>query len=1006
MTKSIKNKWLAALFCAMAAFILLGTFFAVQVRALTKVETKASVGLGFSYDFSVLEENSTDWQKYVYEAEGVMISPITPIALCLEGGFEPTIYAQGSITYRVEAQDQKVFSALKMHFTGRVFHFQHPGTCQDCYMNIFVGEEGSDLQLVKRVSAVESGDSQLMTFDLLEGRESLGTCLVRIELAGYGGGWVNMEKIAFSGAESEADGSGNNVVFEEGENDLSVVSQNSVVQVRSVRTEGEGLSGVTPTVEITYPSGQKQQGTSFTASETGRYLISCRAEKDGRTYADEYEIYCVPDAQANWSGESSLLAANYCSEDGSVEETSDGVKIVGNAGYLLPVDFSDRFSLSFSLKELQDRQSAEIAVTGKPGPATFDTMENPGLYFILKYYQGKLMVTGYFSDGESVISLVADVSRDIDGKHTISLLRRFDSYSDGTIVYVDADMYSAYLATTAVKLSTFLNEDRAFVAFRAVNTEMTVHNVRQTDAKYPSMTPNINNEEAFPDEGYVGDCYRLPAVSMVDEVDGAVSYELTVTDYTGAEVEVYTKTDPQTQEEYQAFDLVYSERYMIRYFTRDNSGNEFTYTKRVTARLKEGAPRLVFSEEPPRTGRQYRDFDLPLPESVTNGNLSDVKVTVVTPNGQSVEAECGGTYRPMRIGDYQIIYTMTNDVATTTILFVCNVKIDVDAADSYTDFTDLETWHSAGKVLEKEGDGLAFYGNAYCSLPFEMTSGIEVTLDISSLVDKNVSDCWVGLRFGNLAAYGSYDNPASDGLYFMVFRVDGQVYYNVATKTGGQFIGMFGDMLLGQTDTVTISVEELRGSSIYYDNVNVYINHTKLYNNMIYSAKYSDLVDDENFTYLTVAAYGPEQNAQETKKATITSIGICDQVAPEVILDGAFPEEGIVGTSLKIPAVSVQDNLDTEFYCSIGFYGPDGKSVDISSGEFIPQTAGRYYLVVKASDLTGNQTLVIKELNVTGKGGCSSSVNGTASLWVIAICMSIALIWKSGGENVRKKRRY
>ena len=120
-----------------------------------------------------------------------------------------------------------------------------------------------------------------------------------------------------------------------------------------------------------------------------------------------------------------------------------------------------------------------------------------------------------------------------------------------------------------------------------------------------------------------------------------------------------------------------------------------------------------------------------------------------------------------------------------------------------------------------------------------------------------------------------------------------------------------------------------------------------------------------------------------------------------VQLSGEWVQQARVGQSILLPEVTVSDNLNNGMRTSIAFYAPDGKKIEYHAGNFVPESEGTYYLIVKAVDDAGNDLLSVFELDV------SQEKEFPVGLVVGISCGALVLIvgGATAGVLLKKKHR-
>ena len=232
------------------------------------------------------------------------------------------------------------------------------------------------------------------------------------------------------------------------------------------------------------------------------------------------------------------------------------------------------------------------------------------------------------------------------------------------------------------------------------------------------------------------------------------------------------------------------------------------------------------------------------------------------------------------------------------------------------------------------------------------------------------------------------------GLYFMLFRQGSTYYYNVLTfNSYGRVETIVANCAIGtDLSEIVIRVEKLTGDPSRENHVVIYVNDQKNENFSVNQVQYSDLVDNENFTYLSVGAYGGPggEESRSIRSGVITRLFFADHTAPEISLDGMLPEKADLGSLFRMPGITIADNVDETFYADVKFYDPLGNILTVPEEGVALTESGQYTLVIKAQDSSGNKTIWIHQIEVGGEEG------GTLPVWPFA-AGSVVLAGLIGG---------
>ena len=173
----------------------------------------------------------------------------------------------------------------------------------------------------------------------------------------------------------------------------------------------------------------------------------------------------------------------------------------------------------------------------------------------------------------------------------------------------------------------------------------------------------------------------------------------------------------------------------------------------------------------------------------------------------------------------------------------------------------------------------------------------------------------------------------------------------------------------------------------------IYVNDQKNENFSVNQVQYSDLVDNENFTYLSVGGYGGPggEESRSIRSGVITRLFFADHTAPEISLDGMLPEKADLGSLFRMPGITIADNVDETFYADVKFYDPLGNILTVPEEGVALTESGQYTLVIKAQDSSGNKTIWIRQIEVSGEEG------GTLPVWPFAAGGAVLAVALIGG---------
>lgn len=978
-------------------------------------ENRATIGIGYSFDYSeyvanggILTGNACKWEDDTYESSGLRLQA--------GAGGEPYCLAtwnaslsEGYVVYNVKATDGMCISRLRLYVTGRVFHFGHVN-CKNCRMEIYAADSVAALTTpIDTIYATDSGVSTVRSWDLSEYANGAGNCFVKIKLVGAGNTWVNLERIAFEGEERYSDYPQEGVEIENKEEDILYrLPENGSIAVTpkpiSVHTQEQDYS-----VEISYGLKNSMQMQAvdgdLTVSQPGSYRMQYSVNISDRVYSTYYDFYVVDEKYVNgfahkeengkWNIDALCDEKNYDAEiDTSISDVGGSVQWQGQASYVLPLEFSDRFNLIFEEPSFAESGYFIFAVTGHAGDVNFFTMEVPGLYFAGKRNaSGGILLNGYFSDGNKVSLLGQQVLSNAN-VHGIGFCRRNDVPRTGLNIFLDGNTFASYECCYTVNTDLFMKNSTVFISFKTYECEFHVERIVESDYKSPVLK-NADGTSVESQFATVGDYYTLPDVVTEDEIDGIVKHSLKITDPYGNDLSI---ENGQVLIEYEG-------RYAFLYTSTDYSGNTSSSRLRVSAQLADGAPEMLFNEMPKENGRIGVAYELPRPEVYVGGqntNEVEVAVKVVMPSGNVdthiyANDENAWTFVPDEIGIYRFTYSATNAVSTTTVYYEANIKLDVDSADSYENIKQSQNWQSGNSATKETDGGIKIFASSYSALPFDMRDGLEITLDLTSLGNKAPSasdyvDCWAALAIGCMpknTQFGAYENGF---IYFMFYRENTEYYLNVVAQNNDVPYGILGAYSLGATGRVVLSLDENNAK----ESVNLYVNNRNVDNAVLNDIPFEKLTDNENYSYLSVSVFGTSSQAPENFKAlTIQNLSVCDREPPSVQFIGRWIESAELGSQVILPQVDVSDN-NVEGGCrsEIAFYAPDGTQIDYRAGEFTADNEGVYCLVVKAVDKSGNTVLSVYELTVKGETVTKTGISAIGVTLIVGgvVCVLLAVV--------------
>lgn len=476
--------------------------------------------------------------------------------------------------------------------------------------------------------------------------------------------------------------------------------------------------------------------------------------------------------------------------------------------------------------------------------------------------------------------------------------------------------------------------------------------VKLYEISFLSSEPVVDREQPIPNdfksqlpiEVPISAQYTFPEIVFTDNVDGIVDYYLTMTDPYNVSTELGANA--------KGFFAEYEGIYTFEIWAQDVMGNKYTDKFSLTCVLPKGLPVIYHENVPEKNGRQGVKYTIE-PLCYDEEEVDEVDIYVLDPNGKRAEIEDGG-FVPEKVGEYRVIYTATNEAGTSKLMARVYVKYNVGDGNVLEMIKDENYWEGAAKASE---DGVTVSGSAYSPLPLSLEEGINLTITLPTEADS-----WMGLYFTRSAGYGFYNFEkenyalldAAPGLYMLVYKQTDGYYCNIdyvgLTKTAMEVVNHYS---CGTGPELTIAFT--KGND---DTIDFYINGTKNENyELNYNVKASVCVDNEMFTYLGFGNFTKDG-------ATIKSVDICDNDPPVLSLSGELPTTAAIGSVFTMPAISATDAHDGEVACTVKFYRPDGKTAELSDGSVTLSQEGIWYCLVKAKDVTGNQSSVIYEIKV------------------------------------------
>ena len=696
------------------------------------------------------------------------------------------------------------------------------------------------------------------------------------------------------------------------------------------------------------------------------------------------------------NSESYLSLKNY--EGEAVSVGGKGVVINGQAYYKKPIELNDSVKIGFWIEKDPTTltPSVEVAFIAQQTQISFDTFEsNPvaGLYIKLNASgEGKVnyVIKWVDKDDESKTEFVGEYPMyvgdymgksglDFVGSHVIELKKSTVpgvspntgvAFTEGVELMIDGRKCDSSRLLDYVAWAEIVGTEGLTFAVNTIDTTVEVSNMASTDNGKP-----IPNDFSMPSSVNVSEYCQFPEIIFTDSIDGVIKHTVTMTDPNLVET-VLTEN---------GFLPDYEGIYLFELYSCDYSGNEYIDKFMITATAGIGWPMQYFEEIPSENGRVGVPYVI-TPVQYAEVAEEQVKTEVFDPKGNPVEIT-DGAFVPETVGEYRVIYTATNDAGVNKMMVRVYVKYNTDGQNPYEMLFDTEHW--VGNGVTKTEAGIKYNGMAYCKVPISMDEGIKITLDISG-VPSNTG--WVAINFTEFAGFNCYETAFNNVGYFMIIRRAGnQIYYNVSWLSNEGIVqGVAYDSNGGTGTTVTIAIDRVKNNNALPDNI--YVNGARNDNfELANSVKFTACVDNENFTYISVANFNGAS-------AVITAIDINDSTAPEFVINGQVPTEAVaINSGVQLPRITAVDAHDGAVDCITTLYSPSGKLVKLINNSFITEEEGIYYYIVQATDRSSNENYKIYQIKVgntekttyfaknNSNTGCGSSVASP-----IGICSFVA----------------
>ncbi len=322
--------------------------------------------------------------------------------------------------------------------------------------------------------------------------------------------------------------------------------------------------------------------------------------------------------------------------------------------------------------------------------------------------------------------------------------------------------------------------------------------------------------------------------------------------------------------------------------------------------------------------------------------------------------------------NYKLLYGNTKTVVITK-------------KENYTNFFNVSNWRNTSNgtltQIETTETGLKYYGNGYCNLPLDISSGLRLEFDLSALPEKTEEDHWFGFGIGCTPTHGSYASTSTGDpgfIYIMLSKEYGLYHIRMQYFDASGTPYSLGGKYLGTDPRFVFEMEKFSDSWLYTDNIDIFLNGIKMDNGVVdQRVIYSSLRDVNGYSYMCISVHGVDL-AKRT--GYINYIGPKDSETPEIKLSREFPEIVNVGEYVILPKITVNDK--NEFSYTNYLYSPSGKTlVNTFSSEvpYLITEEGTYKLVVKAIDESRNDVFFYREFTVGESPKTREFAVGTSS---------------------------
>ena len=180
----------------------------------------------------------------------------------------------------------------------------------------------------------------------------------------------------------------------------------------------------------------------------------------------------------------------------------------------------------------------------------------------------------------------------------------------------------------------------------------------------------------------------------------------------------------------------------------------------------------------------------------------------------------------------------------------------------------------------------------------------------------------------------------------------------------------------------------------YKYSVSLYADYdTEFQNCLMDNLQYGKIVFPGVGTYLL--KYDLENISDGTKSVETAVLRLLDVQAPQLFLQGAYPDDLVKGDSVEILSASVYDNSGENLTATYKVFFKDADITDKVKDGKIELDGGEYSIIYYATDSAGNQGELITKIIVKGeeeKGGCSSSIGYGCHLIFAGLCLAVCCV--------------